>query len=330
MKAFAKLGIALGFIGIASAVDLKVEAVVIDLPNTRADKLVEEGRGGEAKPWAALISPDGSLKGNEDATLVARFEVTRFEGGKGVQDIKHEEEGGLQSNYHYSVDAKDPALSRRVLILWDGPKADPKKPDHSSRIQLSSPLTREWTFSARYRTAANSRIILEKASVLPDFEKASSKWMAFRFLEQEKPVSKRKATLGTRNFAADQDETERVEWRFRDLPAVDLAFTNSVRPPGTAVPFAVETDDESAHQSDFRFKRTSGKYTCRVWDSLPLEKKGKNVQRLYTEVSVFPSDAETAPFAVRLPSTQAVQTLKGRVGSGEARRSKIAAEWIGE
>lgn len=333
MKVLLTTGLAASLACIASAVEVKVEAVVLDLPNALADKLVEQGRSGDAEPWKAVVSPDGSPKEGSGAEMVSRFDLTDFAEGKAKQEIKHDEEGGLQSNYHYSIDAKDPASSRRVVVIWIGPKVqgEAKKVTSSLRFQLCSPLSATWTFSGRYRTAEKSRIVLEKASTLPDFEKAGSKWMGFRLLKREKPVEKKKAKLDGKSFTADQDETMRLEWRFRDEPSVELSCNGSKNPAAQVQAVALDKEQiDGTHYFNAWFKRADDHYICRFLENEPLESKGKKRVSLSTDFSVFPDKAEPTPLAMRLPAHQTVTTFRGNVGEGDAQKSKISAEWIGD
>jgi hypothetical protein len=332
MKSLLKIGAVVVFASIASAADVKVEAVVLDLPNAAADKLVQQGLSGDAEPWKALISPDGSLAQDSGAKLVARFEAIDFKEGKATQTIKHETPDNLIESFFYQVSAKDTAVSTRMIGVSLRLKEENTFPLKNWRIELGAPLTKEWSFSARHRSKDSSRIVLEKASVLPDFEKAGSSRLAFRMIERSKPVAKREQKLTTKEFAPDPDEFYRIEWRFRQGAEIHLSHESTVSLDygKTVIDIDKEANRHGPAGERAYFNRKAGGYTSRVSSDRHLGTKGRKTRMLNSDASRSTYEIDPAPVAIQRPAKQVVQEYKGNVGQGKEQSSRIVTEFLAD
>jgi hypothetical protein len=332
MRALLQIGAAVAFSACASAEDLKVEALVLDLPNAAADKLVAEGISGDIAPWKALVGADGSVKEGSGAKVVARFKATDFKEGRGTQQIKHEAPNDLVDSFYYQVDAKDTEASTRRIVISLRLKQERTFPLKNWSIGLSSSLTTEWSFSARHRSKESSRIVLEKATVLPGFEKAESAKLAFRMMERSKVVPKREQKMETAQFTADPDEFYRIEWRFRKGAETQFSHEST-----TSLDFGKSVIDLNEGASTYGpegerayFNRKAGGYTSNVSFERQLDPKGKKTRLQRSEVSRSNYEIDPAPVAMRRAAKEVVMEYKGRVGEGKEQSSRIVSEFIAD
>ena len=179
-----------------------------------------------------------------------------------------------------------------------------------------------------------SWIVLEKSAMLAGFEKAESKWAAFRLMERAKPVAKKEQKLAKAEFTADPDEFYRVEWRFRDV-IDDSGLTHEdigERGEGKA---AILADDALASRYCFPgekayFRQTAQGYTSQLSSERLLEAKGSKVRVLKWEVFRSNREPDLGPVAVRRPAEHRITEYKGNLGESKVQPSKIESEFIAD
>jgi hypothetical protein len=327
-----RIGIAAALMSAGMAAEVNVEAVVLELPNAVADPLMDKIRGGEIAPLKDLVSDDGAPKEESGAKLIARFEAVDFKDGKATHTVNHDAPGNREETFFYQVRAKDPEASTRMIGISLRVKKEKTYPLKNWRIDLLSPMTKEWSFSARHRSKETSRIVLEKASILPDFEKAGSSWLAFRMMERAKPAAKREQKLAARTFPADPDEFYRVEWRFRK--GTEARFSHEDTTSMASEKSVIDLDDGQQRYGPagekVHFSRKSTGYTSRAGSERFLESKGSKTRMLQREV--FRSNHEPDPFpvAIQRPARQRVVEYKGNLGEGKEQPSKVVTEFIAD
>ena len=332
IRSFLRIGIAAVLMSAGMAADVKVEAVVLGLPNAVADPLMEKIRGGEAEPLRDLVSPEGTPGENSGAKLIARFEATEFKDGKATHTVNHDAADNREETFFYQVTAKDTAASTRMIGISLRVKGANTPPLKNWRIDLLSPMTKEWSFSARHRSKETSRIVLEKASILPDLEKAGSSWLAFRMMERAKPVPKREQKLATRTFAADPDEFYRVEWRFREASEVRFSHEDTTSmADGKSV---IDLDDKKQRYGPagekVHFTRKAIGYMFRANSERFLESKGSKTKMMRWDVSRSNHEPDPFPVAIQRPAKQMVVEYKGNLGESREQPSRIVTEFIAD
>ena len=319
-------------VSVSVAADLKVEAVVLELPNAAADALVEKVRGGETEPLKTLVSPEGTPAENSGAKLIARFKATDFKDGKATHVVNHDVPDNREETFFYQVIAKDTEASTRMIWISLRVKGANTPPLKNWRIDLLSPLTKEWSFSARHRSKETSRIVVEKASLLPDFEKAGSSWLAFRMMERAKPVAKREQKLTARTFAPDPDEFYRVEWRFRE--AAEVRFSHDDTTSMADGKSVIDLDDKKERYGPagekVSFNRKATGYTFRANSERFLESKGSKTKMMIWDVSRSNHEPDPFPVAIQRPAKQMVVEYKGNLGERREQPSKIVTEFIAD
>jgi len=313
---------------IAMAEDIKVEAIVLELPNAMADALANQGRKGDVEVWKKVVSPDGESLDKEKVKVIARFEVEQLDGGRGKQAITHDDEaGGTSTIYSYRVEAQKPEESTRWISIT------PYKGKSYVRIwsfSLSAPLSAEWNFSARHRTKDISRIVLEKSAGLAELEEGGSKWTGARLLERDGPVGKRETKIDTAAFADDPNEFYRVEWRHRKG---DVQLDHQDNPRKSGGNSVIEVRDDSrtfALGETTHLNRKSGSLSGRISTEKDGDGKGNKVKIIATEYNRSGMEADPLPVAFQRPTEQRETTWKGNLGEGKKQSSKIHVQVIAE
>lgn len=328
MKLSAIIALALLPASIAMADDLKVEALVIELPNAMADALANQGRKGDVEVWKKVVSPDGESLDKEKVKVIARLEVEQLDGGRGQQAITHEEEaGGLSTKYSYRVEAQKPEESTRSISI------NTYKGKSYVRIWsfgLSAPLSAEWNFSARHRSKEISRIVLEKSAGLAALEEGGAKWTGARLLERDGPVGKRETKIDPAAFTDDPNEFYRVEWRHRKG---DVHLSHQDNPRKTGGNSVIEVRDDSrtfALGETTHLHRRSGSLSGRISTEKDGDGKGSKVKIIATEYSRSNMEADTLPVAFQRATEQRETIWKGNLGEGKKQSSKIHVQIIAE
>jgi len=327
VKLSAFIALALLPAAIAMADDLKIEALVIELPNAMADTLAGQGRKGDVEVWKKVVSPDGESLDKEKVKVIARFEVEQLDGGRGQQAVTHEESGDIATTYSYRVEAQKPEESTR----WIGiNSAKNKSYLRIWSIGLAAPLSAEWNFSARHRSKDSSRIVLEKSAGLAALEEGDAKWTGARLLEREALVGKRETKIDATTFVDDPDEFYRVEWRHRKGDAQLTHQDNPRMSAGTSV-IEVKTEARSLPLGETtRLDRKSGLLSGMVRTERDGEGKGSKVKIISTEYYRHSSQADTLPSAFQRPTQQTEMTWKDSVGEGKKQSSKVHVQIIAE
>jgi hypothetical protein len=332
IRSLLRIGIAAVLVSAGMAADVKVEAVVLELPNAIADPLMDKIRGGETGPLMELVSPDGTPKENSGAKLIARFEATDFKDGKATHTVNHDAPDNQEETFFYQVAAKEIAASTRMIGISLRVKKADTFPLRNWRIDLLSPLTKEWSFSARHRSKDTSRIVLEKATIVPDFEKTGSSWLAFRMLERAKPVAKREQKLAGRTFTTDPDEFYRVEWRFRE--GAEARFSHEDTTSSASGKTAIDLDEKKERYGPagekVHFNRKPIGYMFRASSERFLESKGSKTRMLRREVSRSNHEPDPFPVAIQRPAKQRIMEYKGNLGEGKEQPSKVVTEFLAD
>ncbi|RYD60603.1 MAG: hypothetical protein EOP83_19000 [Verrucomicrobiaceae bacterium] len=328
MKLSAFIAVALLPAAIAMADDLKVEALVIELPNPMADALASQGRRGDMEVWEKVVSPDGESLDKEKVKVIARFEVEQLDGGRGQQAITHDEEaGGISTKYGYRVEAQKPQESLRSISI------NTYKGKSYLRIwsfSLSAPLSAEWNFSARHRTKDISRIVLEKSAGLAALEEGGAKWTGARLLERDGPIGKRETKIDPAAFADDPNEFYRVEWRHRKG---DVLLSHQDNPRKTGGNSVIEVRDDSrtfALGERTHLNRRSGALSGSISTEKDGDGKGSKVKIIATEYDRSGMEADPLPVAFQRATEQRETVWKGNLGEGKKQSSKIHVQIIAE
>lgn len=226
----------------------------------------------------------------------------------------------------YRVTAKNAEESTRTIRFGSKNATDQ---DWWS-IDLASPMTSEWSFSARYRTKDLSWIVLERATLLPQLEKRASRHLSARLLSREKPAGK-ETVLSPALFKPDPDETYRIEWRYREGD-VSLNHENksSVTPEAPAKtkkkpePIRPEVYGETIH-----FMRSPrGIATGIISDHKDTGSGSTRV--LSSSLRRSLNELDIAPFAFRRPADQSIVEFKGMVGEAQKRVSRLEVETLAD
>ncbi|WP_193211689.1 hypothetical protein [Luteolibacter marinus] len=313
------------------AEDIKIEAVVLEIPNQHADALVKEGRSGATEPWKKVLSPEGQPLKGTTAKLVSRLEAKDFNDGNANERVAVDEGNGIQRTYYYRVDVKDATDSRRTIGVTLHRKGSKSLALEDWSIDLAAPLTAEWSFSARHRSSEVSRIVLEKSAVLSTLDGGSSKWTAMRMLERKRAVGKRVTEIDSTSFQEDPDETYRVEWRHRDGD-VGLFHRNSrnLDQGGSAIDLGGDNSRSYPIGESSHFNRGPKGLTWSIRSGSEGKSSGSKIRILNTAYMCSISEADTTPLGVQRPATQSITTWKGSVGDGKEQSSRVHVQIIAE
>ncbi|MCW1921454.1 hypothetical protein OKA05_02750 [Luteolibacter arcticus] len=314
---------------LAVAEEIKVEAVVIELPNRMADALASQGRKGDVEAWKKVVSPDGESLDKQNIKVIARFEVEQFNDGRGLQTVTHEEDGGISVNYSYRVEVKNPEESTR----WIGINTVKGKAYLETwSFDLSAPLSADWNFSARHRTKEKSRIVLEKSPGLAELEeKGDAKWTAARLLLRDSAVNKRETKIDAAAFLDDPSEFYRVEWRHRPGDGRLAHQDNRDMSTGGSVLEIKEKRDYPMHGERTHFFRKAGALSGMVRSEKDGGGKGSKLKVISIDYDRAPTtEADPLPLAVQRPTEQTETTWKGNLGEGKKQSSKTHVQIIAE
>lgn len=326
MKLSALIALALLPASIAMAEDIKVEALVIELPNAMADALANQGRKGDVEVWKKVVSLDGESLDKDKVKVIARFEVDQLNGGQGQQNVTHDD-AGISTRYAYRVMAEKLVESTRWLCI------NTAKNNSNLRIwtfDLAAPLSAEWNFSARHRTKESSRIVLEKSAGLAALEEGGAKWTGARLLERDGPVGKKKTQIDATVFTEDPDEFYRVEWRHRKG---DVTLGHQDNPRSSLGGSVLEVQDETRTFSlgeTTHLRRNSGALSGSVRTQKDGEGKGSKVKIITSEYDNGAMKGDLLPAAFQRPTEQRETTWKGSLGEGKKQTSKIHVQVIAE
>jgi hypothetical protein len=327
MKLFGLIALVMCSASLARAEEIKVEAVVIELPNPMADALAGQGRKGDVEAWKKVVSPDGESLDKQSIKVIARFEVEQFNDGRGQQAVTEEQQGGVVAKYAYRVEAQAPEVSSRrisitttrgetLLGIWS--------------FDLSAPLSAEWNFSARHRTKEKSRIVLEKSPGLAELEKGGTKWTAARLLLRDSAVNKRETKIDAAAFSDDPDEFYRVEWRHRPGDGRLGHQDNRDLSTGGSVLEVKTKRDYPMHGETTHFFRKSGSLTGMVRTEKDGGGKGSKLKVISTGYNRSSMEADPLPLAVQRPTEQTETTWKDNLGEGKKQSSKVHVQIIAE
>ncbi len=312
------------------------EAVVIEMPNHLADKLIQQGRHGDPAPWKSIVSASGQLLAGTGAKLVVRLAAQKAGGGQARQEVSQKQNAETQAVFLYTVEnAAAPAESVRSveMELRQKPKAA-----GGWRFELCSPLTGEWSFSSRFRSKDGSRIVLEKSTFLKADKNAKSFWQGLRVLERERVVSGGDRELKQMEFSADAGEAYRCDWRVRDGDQVRFSYEET-RNPGDTLPVS-DRQEEPGDTPHFdglgvSFSRNQDRYSCALnWAKITgktpeNEKDWETIHFVRTGFKRNDLKVPSAPWAVGFAAGQgSYERFNGGLRGGASGGSKAEVEMI--
>lgn len=307
-----------------------VEAVVFELPNKLADPLVAKGRDGSPEPWEKVITPEGRVVKEGKAKLIARFFAKDLSNDRADHLVSVDEGANTNRRYYYRVDTVDGKNPRRMIdiALWiNDAKAPPLEKWH---IDLASPLTAEWSFSARHRTADGSRIVLERS---PDFAKLEDQdtvtWTALRLLKRDGPVGKRETELVSSSFDEDPDETYRVEWRHRKS---DLRLSHEDTIALSSGRSVIDVDQSTSNHLSTGERsylyRKSGELNWSLTSKTFAKKSGSKIKLDILSYDSPHMEKNTLPIHIQRPAAKFERTWKKNLAEDKERSSHAHVQLI--
>ena len=191
------------------------QAVVLEMPNEKADAWVKQVKDEKATPWKSLVNEEGTPLDDKAVKLIARLKVEQGAERSTSQLVKEEVSKTLTRHYGYRVTpGKEGQPPSRNISIYVMPTEDKKAHRHDLwAIDLAASVSGQWTFSARHRKKETSRIVLEKTSEPKEGVKEDH-WFSLRLIEAKSTVARRTEKVDKKEFAANPDEFYRTEWRY--------------------------------------------------------------------------------------------------------------------